>query len=76
MRLAEIGGACNDDGLCAPLFKLRNDCLLFSPSSHYDTPLHSIEGRLFSFKVSYLMNTPFIHLQPQKERIEGGDGAV
>lgn len=70
MRLAEIGRACNDDGLCAPLFKMKNDRLLCSPSSRYDAPLRSIEGRPFSFQVSYLMNTPFVHLRPQ----EGEDG--
>lgn len=66
----------NDDRLCVPLFKMKNDCVLFSPSSHYYTPLHSIDGRLLYFQVSYLMNSQFIHLQPEKGRKKGGDWAV
>lgn len=52
---------------------MKNDCVLFSPSSHYDTPLHSFDGGLFYFQVSCLMNTQFIHLQPEKG-VEEGEG--
>lgn len=65
-----------DHNLCVPLFKMKNDCALFFPSSHYDTPLHSIDGRLFYFQVSCLMNTQLIHLQPEKGGKKGGDWAV
>lgn len=57
--------------------KWRMAVLCFFPSSHYDTPLHSIGGRLFYFQVSCLMNTQFIHLQPEKGGKKGdGDWAV
>lgn len=55
---------------------MKNDCALFSPSSHYDTPLHSVDGKLFYFQVSYLMSTQFSHLQPEKGLKREGLGSA
>lgn len=63
----------NDHHLCVPLFKMKNYFLLvfFPPSPHYNTPLHSISGSPFYFQVPCLMNTRFIHLQPEMGGKEG-----
>lgn len=63
----------NDDCLCAPLLKLNNDCVLVSPSSHYGSPAHSIDSRLFYFQVSFLMKAQFIHVEAEKRRKQGRD---
>lgn len=66
----------NDDCLCVPRFKMKNDCVLFLLP--LIMILHSIQSTAgYSiFQVSYLMNTQFIHLEPEKGRKEGKDWVV